>query len=225
MRTLRPFQSVHGRRNKPVQIYARLVLLPRFPLSKHLVHYLFVARESVPWKNVKPAQNQHAHAGPHRHLSPAASRQHLPVFLAFCRAAQNKRILVSLLPLETITQSTNGVPKLVHWCAHPSGNPVLCQRGYDGAASIWLWFCGAVRGALQESTALPSEHHREVRILGILRSYSLCSLRPAMSQPGGHQHRASTSGCSCRGLRQQVKRASPIQTPPPTPLYSVNTSL
>lgn len=120
-------QSEHRSWNKPVQIYARLVLLPRFSLSQHLVHYFFVARESVPWKNVKPAENQHAHAGPYRHLSPAASRQHLAAFLVCCRAAQNnrrvrvergaaERILVSLLPLETITQSINGAPKLVRHC-------------------------------------------------------------------------------------------------------------
>lgn len=41
------------------------------------------------------------------------------------------------------------------WRAHPFGNPVVCQRYYDGAARIWLWIGGAVRAALQESAALP----------------------------------------------------------------------
>lgn len=114
------------------------------------------------------------------------------------------------------------------WCAHPSGNPVLCQRGCDGAARVWLWVCGAVRGALQESAALPSEHHRRGRILGVPRSHSLRSLRPAVSQPGEQQqqqqqHRTPTVGSSCSGLRLQVKGASPVQNTPPPSLLILST--
>lgn len=87
-------------------------------------------------------------------IAPTSSR----FFLVFCRPAQNnrrvrvergaaKRILVSLLLLGTIAQGVHGAPQVGPslWRAHPSGNPVCCQRAYDGAARIWLWCCGAVR--------------------------------------------------------------------------------
>lgn len=153
-----------------------------------------------------------------------------------------KGILVPFLPLETITQSVNGAPpphtttttKLVRYCGVRIRLEIRFY-GCDGAVRAWLWVCGAVRGALQESAALPSEHHRRVRILGVPRSRSLRSLRPAVSQPGDQQrqqqqqHRASTVGSSCSGLHAAAGEGSqsnsehhpPLHLPP----YPVNTSL
>lgn len=65
-------------RDEPVQIDARLVLLPYSPLLQHLFHDVFIARESVDGEHVEPAEDQHAHSGPHRQLAPVASHQHLP---------------------------------------------------------------------------------------------------------------------------------------------------